>query len=183
MTTIAPEDAQVRPPVRIASLYAGMVRAEMQAASTYRAQLVLSVLAWVVPLAFLTLWRSAAADGPVGGITATQFSTYFCLLLVTTNLQLSMPVIFDFGWLVYSGQMSALLVRPCHPVHQVIARAIAEKVYVLPGLAIIVPVALVLTGGRSPAPRSRGWSPSSRPCSGPWPWSTSPPWPVRSRSG
>ena len=147
MTTIAPEDAPVRPPVRIASLYAGMVRAEMQAASTYRAQLVLSVLAWVVPLAFLTLWRSAAADGPVGGITATQFSTYFCLLLVTTNLQLSMPVIFDFGWLVYSGQMSALLVRPCHPVHQVIARAIAEKVYVLPGLAIIVPVALVLTGG------------------------------------
>ena len=147
MTTIAPEDAPVRAPVRIASLYAGMVRAEMQAASAYRAQLLLSVLAWVVPLAFLALWRSAAANGPVGGITATQFSTYFCLLLVTTNLQLSMPVIFVFGWLVYSGQMSALLVRPCHPVHQVIARGIAEKVYVLPGLVVIVPVALVLTGG------------------------------------
>ncbi len=147
MTPSTTEAVPVRPPVRVVSLYSGMVRAELQAASAYRAQLVLSVLAWVVPLAFLALWRSAAADGPVGGITATQFSTYFCLLLVTTNLQLSMPVIFEFGWLVYSGQMSALLVRPCHPIHQVVARAVAEKAYVLPGLVVIVPVALALTGG------------------------------------
>jgi len=141
---------------RILFLYTGMVRAELQAASAYRAQLVLSVVAWVVPLAFLALWRSAAANGPVGGITATQFSTYFCLLLVTTNLQLIMPVIFEFGWLVYSGQMSALLVRPCLPIHQVVARAVAEKVYVLPGLVVIVPVALVLTGGSVTA-TSYGW--------------------------
>ncbi len=52
-----------------------MVRAEMQAAAAYRAQLFLSMLAWVVPLAFLALWRGAAADGPIGGITAPQFST------------------------------------------------------------------------------------------------------------
>ena len=146
--TRAPEVAPFASPGRrVASLYAGMVRAELQAASAYRAQLLLSVLEWVVPLAFLALWRGAAANGPIGGITATQFSTYFCVLLVTTNLQLHMPVIFNFGWLVYSGQMSALLVRPCHPVHQVVAHAVAGRIYALPTLVVLAPVALVLTGG------------------------------------
>jgi ABC-2 type transport system permease protein len=72
-----------------------VLRAELAAAAAYRAQL--GLVSWVVPLAFLALWRGAAASGPVGGITVTQFGTYFCILLVTTNLQIVMPVIFEFG--------------------------------------------------------------------------------------
>jgi ABC-type uncharacterized transport system permease subunit len=132
---------------RLVALYAGLVRAELQAASAYRAQLVLQAFAWVVPLAFLALWRGASSNGPVQGITSGQFATYFCLLLVTTSLQIIMPVIFGFGHLVYTGELSALLLRPCHALHTVVARALAEKVYRLPPLLVLVPVALVLTGG------------------------------------
>ena len=141
---------------RILSLYAAMVRAEMQHAAAYRAQLIFGVVEWLVPLAFLALWRSAAAQGPVGGITATQFSTYFCLLLFTTNLQFAMMVIFVFGDRVYSGQLSALLVQPVHAIHQIVAMGIAGKIYQLPVLLVLVPVALALTGGAITA-GATGW--------------------------
>ncbi len=133
---------------RMSTLYAGLLRSELEAASAYRAQLVLGLLNWVVPLAFLALWRGAASTGPVQGISGAEFSTYFCLLLVTTNLQLAFPVIFGFGHLVYSGQLSASLLRPLHPLHPVIARGLAEKTYQLPPLLMLIPLALWLTGGR-----------------------------------
>lgn len=145
MTAVA-SSSNLTGPRRLVQLWAAMVRVELSATVAYRAQALLWILAWLVPLAFLALWRSAAADGPVGGITAEQFSTYFCLVLVTTNLQIVMPVVFDGGWLVYSGQMSARLLQPCHPVMQVVARAVAGKLVSLPGLLIVVPVAFVLTG-------------------------------------
>ncbi len=121
---------------------------EAQAASAYRWEIVLSAFAWIVPLAFLALWSGAAADGPVGGIDRTQFATYYSLLLFTTSLQVTMAVIFDFGWQVYTGQLSAQLLRPVHPLHQVVARAFAMKLYGLPPMLLVVPVALWVTGGR-----------------------------------
>ncbi|MEI2774733.1 MAG: ABC-2 family transporter protein [Tetrasphaera sp.] len=133
---------------RLARTYAALLRVEAQAASAYRWELVLSAFAWIVPLAFLALWSSAAADGPAGGITRTQFATYYCLLLFTTSLQVTMPVIFEFGWQVYSGQLSAQLLRPVHPMHQIVARAAAAKLYGLPPMLLVVPIALWLTGAR-----------------------------------
>lgn len=127
---------------------AALLRVEAQAASAYRWEIVLSAFAWVVPLAFLALWSGAAADGPVEGITRSQFSTYYSLLLFTSSLQVTMHVIFEFGWQVYSGQLSAQLLRPVHPLHQVVARAFATKLYGLPPMLVVVPVALWLTGGQ-----------------------------------
>ncbi len=132
---------------RVPAVYGGLLRAELQAASQFRAQLMLGVLAWLVPLGFLALWRGAASAGPVQGISAGQFTTYFCLLMVTTSLQVIMPVIFGLGDLVYSGQLSALLLRPSHPIHPLVARALAEKVYGLPVVVALVAVVLVLAGG------------------------------------
>jgi ABC-2 type transport system permease protein len=141
---------------RTFTLYAALIRAELVHAAAYRAQLLFGVVEWLVPLAFLALWRSAAAQGPVGGITATQFSTYFCLLLFTTNLQFAMVVIYVFGDRVYSGQLSALLVQPVHAIHQIVAMGLAAKIYQLPVLLVLVPIALVFTGGAITAGGS-GW--------------------------
>ena len=132
---------------RLVQLYGGLLRAELQAASAYRAQLLLSVFSWVAPLAFLALWRNAASAEPVGGIEPGQFTTYFCVLLVTVNLQLSMPVVFSFGYLVYEGQLSAMLLRPHHVMHTIVARAIGEKAYGLAPLIVAVPFVLALAGG------------------------------------
>jgi ABC-type uncharacterized transport system permease subunit len=52
---------------------------------------------------------------------------------------------------VYSGELSASLLRPAHAVHQVIARAMAQKAYRLLPLAVLVPVTLVVVGASLPA--------------------------------
>ena len=135
-------------PARVADLYAALLRAELQAASAYRAQLVLGALAWVVPLAFMALWRGASSATPVEGISQGQFTTYFALLLATTSLQVMLPVIFMSGGLVYSGQLSALLLRPIHAIHTIVARAVAGKVFSMPVLLVLVPVVLLTTDAR-----------------------------------
>ena len=137
-----------RRPLHLGRTYAALLKVEAQAASAYRWEIVLSAFAWIVPLAFLALWSGAAADGPVEGITRAQFATYYSLMLVTTSLQVTMAVIFEFGWQVYSGQLSAQLLRPVHPLHQVVARAFATKLYSLPPMLLVVPVSLWLTGGQ-----------------------------------
>jgi ABC-2 type transport system permease protein len=112
------------------------------------------VFGWASPLAFLALWHGASRGSVIEGIGPDRLAAYFCLLLVTNTLQLTFPVIFGFGHLVYSGQLSALLLRPQHPLHATVARALATNLYQVPTLAILVPVALVLTGGsltRDPA--------------------------------
>jgi ABC-2 type transport system permease protein len=122
-----------------------LLRAELQAASAYRAQLVLSALAWVTPLAFMALWRGASATAPVNGITQGQFTAYFTLLLATTSLQLVLPVIFMFGDLVYTGHLSALLLRPGHAIHTIVARSLSHKAFSMPVLLVLVPVVIVTT--------------------------------------
>jgi ABC-2 type transport system permease protein len=128
-------------------LYAGHLRAELAAAAAYRLQLVLGVLGWVYPLAFLALWRGAAQGEPVAGIEPEALAAYFCLVLVTNTLQITMPIVFGFGHQVYSGQLSALLLHPRHPLHASVAKALAENVYQLPILAVLVPGVLLLTAG------------------------------------
>jgi ABC-2 type transport system permease protein len=134
-------------PRRLARVYAGLLRAEVQAASTYRSQLVLGALGWVVPVAFMALWRGAASGGAVDGIDAGQFTTYFAVILLTTSLQLSRNLSFGIEPLVWSGQLSALLLRPHHPVHALVARGLAELTYKLSPLVVVVPLLVVGLGG------------------------------------
>lgn len=130
---------------RLVRLYSGLLRAELQAASAYRAQLALGALAWITPLAFMALWRGASSAAPVNGIAQGQFTAYFALLLLTTSLQLILPVIFMFGDLVYTGQLSALLLRPGHAIHTIVARSLSHKAFGVPVLLVLVPVVLVVT--------------------------------------
>lgn len=126
---------------------AALMRAELQAGAAYRAQLVLGIFGWVVPLAFMVLWRGAAETSDVSRITPGQFTTYFAVVLVTTNVSLSSPLINGFSGLVHSGQLSAMLLRPHHPLLTVSARAAAQRLYRLVPMFVVVPVLLVVGRG------------------------------------
>lgn len=132
---------------RVARVYGGLLRSELQAASTYRSQLVLGALGWVVPVAFMALWRGAASDGDVAGITAAQFTTYFAVVMLTTSLQLSQGLSFEVEPLVHSGELSALMLRPTHPMHLLVARGLARLSYQVTPLLLVVPALIVLLGG------------------------------------
>ena len=135
-------------PARLASLYGALLRAELQAASAYRAQLVIGALAWVVPVAFMALWRGAASGGEVAGISTGQFTTYYAVLLLTTSLQISRELSFGISPLVWSGELAALLLRPHHATHVLVARGVARAAYVLPPLLVVVPLLVVGLDGR-----------------------------------
>lgn len=132
---------------RVLEVYGGLLRAELQAAAGYRAQLVLQLFAWTVPFAFLALWRGAAGGGAVEGITGAQFTTYYAVLLLTTSVQVSRPLAFGLSPLVHSGQLSAMLLQPRHPLHVIIARAVAGQLYVIPPLVVVIPLVIGWGGG------------------------------------
>ena len=132
---------------RLGDVYRGLVRVELQAAATYRGQLLLGLFALLVPIAFMALWRGAAAGGSVDGITAGQFTTYYAVLLFTTGMQISRPMAFGISPLVHSGQLSAMLLRPHHPLHVLVAGALARQVYALTPLILVVPVVIAVGDG------------------------------------
>lgn len=145
-------DAALRPAPapaarRLTQVYGALVRTEMQAASAYRAQLVIGALGWVVPVAFMALWRGAAADGDVDGISAAQFTTYYAVVLLTTGIQISHGLSFQVEPLVHSGELSALLLRPSHPMHPLVARGLATLSYAVPPLLPVVPALIWFLGG------------------------------------
>ncbi len=138
---------------RLGAVYRVLLSSEIAATAAYRAQLVVGVLGWVVPLAMLALWRTAAGDEGIEGITGAQLTTYFVAVLVTTTANPTPTMIFGLGELVASGRLSSLLLRPAHPLHSLLARDIAETITrILPVAAVAATVIVVLDGAVSSDP-------------------------------
>lgn len=123
--------------MRLLGYYSALLRAELAATAQYRLQLVVGILGWVVPFVMIALWRSAAADAPIEGIAADQFTTYFIGILLITSNGVMPALVFGFGQLVHSGQLSVLLLRPFHPLHSLVARQLAENAVKLGPLVVI----------------------------------------------
>lgn len=152
--TSAPSDGRAgagrRPvtgPAHVVRAGAATLRAEVQARAAYRAQIALGAFGWVVPLAFMVLWRGAAADGAISGITEAQFTTYFAILLVVSNLWITGSVVFGLSARIHSGQLSAMLLRPVPPVLVPVSEGIAVNLYRAPVAMIGVPVVIVAARG------------------------------------
>ena len=96
----------------------------------------------VEPTVFLVVWTTiAAARGSVGSYGAADFAAYFIVLMVVNQLTFTW-IIFEFDWRIRSGEFSALLLKPIHPIHSDIADNLGYKLLTL---VIIVPAALLLT--------------------------------------
>lgn len=125
-----------------------MLGVEVQAMSAYRAQLFLGVFGWVVPFAFMALWRSAAGSSPVAGITGAQFTTYYVGILVTTTAAIGSGMIGGLSALIHSGQLSASLLRPVNPLLALSARGLAQRGYRLLPLFLVAPLVVVVGDGQ-----------------------------------
>jgi ABC-2 type transport system permease protein len=126
-------------------------RLELSAAVMFRLQLMLGLFGWVVPLAFMALWNTAAeqTDGTV--MTAGQTTTYYLSLLVTSNLAVMFPIIFGFGERIYSGELSVLLLQPLHPFFALMARPLASGLFRFAPLVVVLPLLAVGLGASSTA--------------------------------
>ena len=122
-------------------------------ASAYRVALFVWILTSTFPLISLALWAGIARDAPVGDFTQRDFVAYFVGAFLIRQLTSSW-VVWDLERQIATGELSALLLRPIHPLlHHLMTNlaALPLRVALAAPLAIAV---LVAAGGLQIAPSS-----------------------------
>jgi ABC-2 type transport system permease protein len=89
----------------------------------YRANVAIeAVMMAAEPVIYLVMWQIVAREqgGEIDGFTAERFAAYYItFLFVRTFTSAGSPA--NWQWAIQEGSMSALLMRPMHPVHQDLA--------------------------------------------------------------
>lgn len=123
----------------------------------YRVAMLIWLIGMVVePVVYLIVWSTVAATqgGEVQGISAAQFAAYFLIGMLVNHATFTW-IMWNYEYYVREGILSALLLRPVHPIHVDIAENIAYK---LMTLAVLLPVAGLLAWAFRPAFSLELWS-------------------------
>jgi ABC-2 type transport system permease protein len=119
----------------------GLLRVGFASAVAYRAEFLVWVLAYTMPLIMLALWTAVAAEGAVGRFGEREFSSYFAATLIV-RLGSGAWVIWDMNWEVRQGTLQRRLLWPIHAL----LTYLAENLAALPmRIAIAVPIAIATT--------------------------------------
>ena len=141
----SPAASLVGPLRSLAQLYLAVMRTMLLRTMQYRvANLVEMSLMLAEPVVYLIVWRLVAREqgGEVGGYSEGRFAAYFIAWsLVRVATQIGSPQNWEDH--VREGRMSAMLLRPIHPVHQDVALwlgfAVARALLWLPaGVALTI---------------------------------------------
>jgi ABC-2 type transport system permease protein len=115
-------------------------------ATAYRASLLVWVLATSLPLISLVLWRTLAEDGPIGDYDQRGFDSYFIAAFLVRQLSSSW-VVWDLDRQIRTGELSALLMRPVHPVlHHAVTNLSALPLRTLLAAPVGVAVLIATSG-------------------------------------
>ncbi len=117
----------------------------------YRGEMVLwAVWGVVYPAVAMAMWGVAVHGSPdgetIGGYTPSDFAAYFWLTMVVGHATTAWDV-YEMGWLIRSGRMSARLLRPLLPIWHSLADNFAYKVLTL---TILVPLWLLVIAVAEP---------------------------------
>jgi ABC-2 type transport system permease protein len=91
----------------------GLLRVGFASAVAYRAEFLIWVLAYTMPLIMLSLWTAVAAEAPVGRFGERDFSAYFMATLVV-RLSTGAWVVWDMNYEVRQGTLQRRLLWPIH---------------------------------------------------------------------
>jgi ABC-2 type transport system permease protein len=116
----------------------GLLRVGFASALAYRAELVIWVLAYTMPLIMLALWTAVAAEAPVGRFREHDFAAYFLGTLMV-RLATGAWVVWDLNYEVRQGTLQRRLLWPVHAL----VTFLAENLSALPmRFLLVVPIAL-----------------------------------------
>jgi ABC-2 type transport system permease protein len=101
-----------------------MLRVHFAEAIAWRAEFLIWVLAYTLPLIMLALWSAVAREAPVGRFGEREFRAYFLVTLVFRLLAASW-VVWDMSFQIRQGTIAARLLRPVHPLIQFAAQQAA----------------------------------------------------------
>jgi ABC-2 type transport system permease protein len=95
----------------------------------------------VHPLVSLVVWRTVAGeDGEAGGLTADQYTAYFIMVLIVSQMTFIWHM-WEFEWRIRTGSFSPYLLRPIHPIHHDVSENLSFKIVSLVG---IIPAVILL---------------------------------------
>jgi ABC-2 type transport system permease protein len=111
----------------------------------YRSFFFILAFGWMIPpLIYLFVWSTAAGEGTIGGLNRGEFIAYYLALILVNQLTYSQTN-WTVGDLIRYGQMNRLLLRPMHPLFDVLSSEIAGKVvYLAFDLPIVILLAIIL---------------------------------------
>jgi ABC-2 type transport system permease protein len=124
-------------------IYYAQLKTSLAVQFQYRMSLVIWMIGRVVePLIYLVVWTTVAQarGGEVGGYNAGDFSAYFIAMMVVNQATFSW-IMWEYDYVIRTGQFNFKLLRPVHPIHADIADNIAYKVLTL---VILIPAVIFL---------------------------------------
>ncbi|MET0344133.1 MAG: ABC-2 family transporter protein [Polyangiales bacterium] len=92
-----------------------MLRIGFAETVAYRAEFLVWVLAYTMPIIMLALWSQVAREAPVGRFGETEFTAYFLATLVV-RLVTGAWVVWEMNTDVREGTLQKRLLRPVHPI-------------------------------------------------------------------
>lgn len=92
-----------------------MLRVRFAETLAWRAELLVWVLAYTMPLIMLALWSAVAREAPVGRFGEQEFRAYFLATLVIRMLVASW-VVWEMNFEIRQGVVVTRLLRPVHPL-------------------------------------------------------------------
>jgi ABC-2 type transport system permease protein len=131
---------------RFFELYATMTRVELAVKMQYRVDIVLWLIGFVFePVIYLVVWANVAAarGGEISGYRAADFAAYYLTFMLVRQLTTA-PGPHHMAYIIRSGYMTSLLLRPVHPAHQDFAEGIAHKLVSFPPLLLLIALMLTL---------------------------------------
>lgn len=117
-----------------------LLRVGFAEAVAYRAEMLVWVLAYTMPIIMLALWSQVAREAPVGRFGEREFQAYFLATLVV-RLLTGAWVVWEMNAEVRQGTLQKRLLRPVHPL----ITYLTENAAALPMRAIMaLPVVLAM---------------------------------------
>jgi ABC-2 type transport system permease protein len=118
--------------------FPGLLRVGFVSALAYRAEFLVWMLAYTMPLIMLALWTAVAAEGPLGRFGEKEFSAYFIATLLV-RLSSGAWVAWDLNFEVRQGTLQRRLLWPIHAL----LTFLAENLAALPmRIVMAVPIAI-----------------------------------------
>ncbi len=114
-----------------------LLRIGLAESVAYRAEFLVWVLAYTMPIIMLALWAEVAREAPVGRFGEREFQAYFLATLIV-RLATGAWVVWEMNMEVRQGTLQKRLLRPVHPL----VTYLTENLAALPlRLAVVAPIA------------------------------------------
>jgi ABC-2 type transport system permease protein len=130
-------------PLVLLKAYRAYFRKTFAVQLQYRASLAIWLIGSILePTIYLVVWSTVAqaSGGSVGGFTAGDFAAYYIVMMFVDHLTFTW-IMWEYDYRIRMGQLSTMLLRPIHPIHEDIADNLTYKVLTL---IVLLPVAGLL---------------------------------------